>query len=685
MTLFFYNIYYNVQIWFWTIFTDRVHLTHIVIYMLTAIALILAWLFNYYFLKAAKYKDLYENLNAEAKKNQRLKKLYEEEIKTLANMMDEITFPIWQRDRSMNIIYCNSRFCELTDEIRENVIEKGGIELFRDSKQFAEKALKTGQVQVTEQNIISGSGNILSQVVEIPVSDRNTGSKNGTIGFALSLTELQNTRERLKLNLELQKRLIESLNSAIAIYGKNQKLEYYNHAFVELWKLDEDWLKTAPSYGDILEMLREKRKLPEQADFQSFKRENTKMFSNLINTKEDYYYLNDGRVLKVIIIPYQQQGLLFYYEDMTNRLSLERSYNTLLSVQKYTLDNLNDAVVVFGEDGKLELYNPAFKDMWGFSESFLNSEPHASNMISEMANLYASGTTENFKEDFVAGISSRKVSEQKMNRRDGRILTERFNPLPDGATLITYNDITDKENVERSLSAEKKAYEEANKIKTNFLNNVSYELRSPLTSIMGFSEMLLFGLKAKLEGKTREYIDAIHDSSMKLKNLIDNIIDVSSIDAGYMALNIRKTDIFEIINTAVPQIKEEAEKKDIRINVNVDKQVMTVNADGFRLHQAIQAIFHCGIAMSHEGQEIELKISKVNGKVHFEFIDHGDGISAQDIPLLFDQFYRLQSDGLHSSGLGLYLAKKIIEMHGGTIEVESDKNKGSKFIFEIAE
>lgn len=667
-----------------SILTDAAQTEQAVLYLLIALCILLSALLIIYAYKSEKFENLYNSVYKDARLFQRQKNVYENELKSFAGMMDEITLPIWQRDKNLNIIYCNRRFCEVTGEIRENIIHNHNVELFREGKELAARAIKTGQFQVIEQNIVISGSNTLNQVVEIPISDRTStfGAKNGTMGFAMNLAELQNTRERLKLNLELQKRLLDSLNSAVAIYGVNQKLEYYNKAFLDLWKLNEDWLRTYPTYGEILEQLREKRKLPEQIDFGSFKRDNINMFTNLISKKEDYYYLSDGRVLKVIVIPYQNRGLLIYYEDMTTQLSLERNYNTLVSVQKQTLDNLNEGVAVFGQDGKLSLYNPNFARLWNFTESFLSSEPHVSRILDEMAGSYSLEDAKMIREDFISALNGRNFLEKKMLRRDGKVLIERFTPLPDGACLVTYFDITDKENVERSLRAEKKAYEEADKIKTNFLGSVSYELRSPLTSIMGFAEMMLAGMGTKLDNKSSDYTKVILDSSFKLKGLIDNIIDVSTFDAGKVSILRSKITAKDIIEPVLSDIEKAAEKKKLLLNTDIAKSVGSFSADKLRLQQALRAFANCSVSMCREGGKVDIKVTKPGVYVKFEVTDNGVGIPEKDLPHIFDQFYKGQEE-LLESGLELYLAKKIVDMHGGEISVESTPGKGTKFVIEI--
>jgi signal transduction histidine kinase len=634
---------------------------------------------------AKKYSGFFWEESTEKKRLQKLNYALQNELITFASLLDEITFPIWQRDKDLKIRYCNTRFCEIIGNTRDNILTSNELELFKDAKLIAYDALGQNKPQFIEQSIVINGEKTLNQIVEIPVNNLKIRGtiKAGTIGFALNFSELQNTREKLKHYLDSQNKLLESSGNAIAIYGTNERLEYFNNAFVNLWKLDQRWLDTSPTYGEVLETLREKRKLPEQADFVAFKKENVQMFKNLIEKKEVFYYQTDGTVIKAIIIPQDGGGLLFYYEDLTNEISLERSYNTLLSVQRSTLDNLNEAVAVFGEDGRLKLYNPTYEALWMLDESVLKSEPHVNDIIEEERGLHSYNDWEEYKTNFLTNLYSRKFIERKVYRTDNVILLQRFNPLPDGGTLLTYFDISDKENVEKSLRSEKMALEEAERIKTNFLSNVSYELRSPLMSVMGFAEILSMEYFSTLDAKSKDYLKAIIDSSMKLKYLIDNIIDVSSIDAGYVKLNATNIYVPEMMNEISTDVEKEAIKKDINISYALDIEVRDVIADKDRIKQVIKTIITNSIAMTNPNGKIEVKVSINRNNVKFEISDEGIGIGEDDMKNIFDQFFKIQSDSFHGTGLGLYLAKKIIEMHGGYIVAESVVNKGSKFIFEI--
>jgi two-component system sensor histidine kinase ResE len=195
--------------------------------------------------------------------------------------------------------------------------------------------------------------------------------------------------------------------------------------------------------------------------------------------------------------------------------------------------------------------------------------------------------------------------------------------------------------------------------------------------------MMIAGIGTKVDDKAKDYLRAINDSSLKLKDLIDNIIDVSSFDAGYVILSTKKTDIFDLVNPIVKELKAEAAKKKISLVAEISKDVGTVSVDKDRIQQALRAIINCSVAMSKEGQEVDVAVSKDDKYVIFEVSDSGTGIGEGDLKLIFDQFYKMQSDNTHGTGLGLYLAKKIIEIHLGSIDVQSKLGKGTKFTFKL--
>ena len=205
---------------------------------------------------------------------------------------------------------------------------------------------------------------------EIPLGDA------GVIGTAVDVTETAAAEARLQQHADAHAATLDTLQTAVAIFGPDQKLTFYNKAFVRLWGLPETFLDRHPGEGEILDRLRDTRKLPEQRDYQAWKRARLALYQNAASRGEESWHLPGGQTIRVITQPHPFGGLTFLYEDVTARLALESDYNTLMKVQSATLDTLSEGVAVFGPDGKLKLHNAAFARIWEFDAEDLAGEPH---------------------------------------------------------------------------------------------------------------------------------------------------------------------------------------------------------------------------------------------------------------------------------------------------------------------
>ncbi len=611
-----------------------------------------------------------------SKLEQRRKWLVEQES-SLEPILDTLNYPVWKRDKELKITYCNARYAKAVDKKRDAIREEN-IELFDGARKLAEDTLKTNIMHTVTRHIIDGEERREYKITEFP-------AKRGTIGIAEDLSRINEIKEELQQHISVQSDLMESTASAIAIFSADKKLQYFNRAYSNLWHLDESWLSNKPHFSDILERLREQRMLPEQADFKEFKHQQLSLFTNLIKKTESYYYLPDGTVLRVITIPHEHGGLLFSYEDMTEQINLERSYNTLMSVKKSTIDSLYEALAAFGEDGRLQLNNPRFAAMWDIPPNMLESRPHIGEVFDAMQPRF-DFTEEDwqlFKHTLLNKASERVNSHEKLELKDGKIIELAFVPLPDGGMLLIFTDVTDTYLVERSLRAEKEALAEADTIKTKFLANVSYELRSPLTSIRGFTELLLEQYFGTVNPKQQEYLESILTSSERLTSLIDNILDVASIDAGYMKLDISEFDIKSCLSEALELAKSGMrEKKDLQFILTCPNDIGTLTADKKRIQQIIIQLLRNAIRMTQEQGSIVLFAERLEkDRIHIGVKDTGAGIPEDEQANVFDKFHRLRADGYSGTGLGLTIAKSFVELHGGEMDVISEVGAGTAISF----
>lgn len=622
--------------------------------------------------------EMFNHLNVE---NEELKA----DIVSKNNILNSLPVPIWMRDENLKVCYFNNKFSQIISYQEGEQDNPNLLELDNQSISLAVIAKNTNLEQKEERHIIVDGQRCLYQIYEIPVPNLDI-----IVGMGYDMTSKELVKSELERHISAQSDLLESTASATAIYGADMKLQFFNQAFVRLWDLNEHWLVTNPTYAQILEKLREKRKLPEQADFQKFKSEQIKLFTDIISPYNEFFYLPNGTYLRVIVIQHALGGLLFSYEDMTDKLQLERSIRTLSAVQKETIDNLNEGITVFGENGKLELSNPKYMSMWKQDKEFVSLQPHISDVLEVM---YKSCDHRmklvEFKDIFLSKISARVTAEISLVLKDDSVIDLLFVPLPDGGTLISYHDVTDTMTVERSLREKNMALQDADRIKTEFLANVSYELRSPLTSIIGFSEMLEREYYGGLNKQQTEYIEAIHNSSHYLMMLINDILDLASIDAGYMKLELSKFDIFQVIQSIRPLVQERIKEEKLSFEIICEPNIGGMLGDEKRVKQVLFKLLSNSIENSFENGIVKLTASKTGpATINFIIEDNGIGMDEEEVLHAFDKFYNISSKKKAKKiggGLGLALVKSFVELHGGKIIVESSKNKGSKFncIFQI--
>ncbi len=268
----------------------------------------------------------------------------------------------------------------------------------------------------------------------------------------------------------------------------------------------------------------------------------------------------------------------------------------------------------------------------------------------------------------------RKQRKGRVSLTDGRDFEFAAVPLPDGNALFTMLDITDARVIETALRERNEALEEADRMKTAFVSNMSYELRTPLTSIGGFAEMLAQGYAGELPATATEYVTAILDSVARLGVLIDNVLDLTQSDSGSLLLAEEEVDLEELARAAAADFQESAERKSVDFAIEVDPSIGSVTGDKRRLRQSIDNILNNAFAYIGEGGRVLLRASGTEETAEIVVSDTGRGISLIDQARVFDRFHRAAAGpgGEEAAlGLGLPLARQFIEAHGGSILLES--------------
>jgi len=602
---------------------------------------------------------------------------YLDEHHLASSLLDNAPFPVWIRNQALNIAWVNRAYLEIVEQdnlesVIDHQIELAGSTHKDAQHSNARDALSSGAALSQKFFVVTGGERKSLAITEAPL-DKNLGN---TIGFAIDITREEFMEAELQQHKSSHAKTLDMMSTPVAIFGPDQSLRFYNKAFAELWQLKEKWLDSEPKHGELLEELRERCQVPEQADFPSWKRDIINYYTDLLEPAEETWYLPSGKTIRVVTQPHPLGGLLVIFEDVTDKLALERSYNTLIDVQRETLENLYEAVTVVGADGRIKLFNAAYCGLWGLDKDMLSGQPH----IGEVLDICAPQFTKTAKdwpplrEQILSFAISRAQHSGEWHLTNGSVLEYSVVPLPDGAALFSIIDQTAKANIENALNDKNNALEAADKLKSEFVASMSYELRTPLNSIIGFSELLASGSAGVLAGKQSEYVDATLQSSYKLRELIENILDMAIIEAGKMAIESKPYDMNEVVSDIAKLTAVNAQSKSVSLVINCDNQLGNVSGDSRRIKQAVYNLIMDSLARAGREGRVQLDITGSSNEVLLRLEHsgasralHGAGDSG------------LSGTPTPGAGLGLSLVHSFFELHGGTVTTE-DKKNGARII-----
>jgi signal transduction histidine kinase len=494
-----------------------------------------------------------------------------------------------------------------------------------------------------------------------------------------ALLDAQTRDGKSRPSIETRFRSFDRLATAFAVFDADRRLAHFNQAYVDLWQLDPALLATRPRDGEILDRLRQGRRLPEKADYRDWKKSWLAAYGTN-SQREDQWHLPDGRTLHVVADSAAEGGVTYLYENVTELLALESRYNALIHVQRETLDTLREGVAVFAPNGRLRLHNRAFAAIWRLSPALLGSEPHIDDVIFACRPLYDDPQEwERTKAAVTAIFSERRSYEAQLDRPDGTVIACAALPLPDGGTLLTYSDVTDSKRVERALVDRNEALETASRVKSAFVSHVSYELRTPLTNIIGFTELLASPATGTLGQKQREYLSDIRSSGQTLLAIIDDILDLATIDAGTFELKLASVKVRSVIDAAVLGLRERLKQNRIELDIRIEPGIEDFVADGPRVTQILYNLLANAIGFSSPGSRIVLSCRREDDKLAFTVEDEGCGIPAEYQATVFERFEsRANGSGHRGAGLGLSIVKSLVEFHGGDVVLSSTPGRGTE-------
>ena len=591
------------------------------------------------------------------------------QVERLSAVLDAAPMPVWLRGSDGKLAWVNQAYVASVEAPDGDVVVKAGIEIA--SRSSLDKTLANPKTGCTGRihAIIGGAMRALD-IHEVSLPD-------GTAGFAIDMTALEEAEKELDRHIKAHTSTLNKLDTAIAIFGPDQRLRFHNAAYATLWPLESKWLDAHPTDSEILDRLRSQRCIPEQANYREWKTKQLQAYTTL-EVRESWWYLPDGRSLHVVCEQHPFGGVTYLYENATKEIQLESRYNELIGVQRETLDNLEEGIALLGSDGRVKLFNPAFARYWNLDPGFLETEPHIEDLTKHGRRVVTDTAAWDEVKFGVTRLDvERKPTTGKINAAD-RVLQFTAVPLPDGNTLLTFADISDSSRMERALRDRADALEAADRLKNMFLSNVSYEIRTPLTSVLGFAEGLQMGLAGPLTPKQQDYVSDIRKSSTDLKTIIDAIIDLTAIDAGAMELRLERVDVTNLLESVAEKLAPAIDHRDLTLNVEVGADVASFVADPNRAEQILSNLLSNAIGFSEPGGTIRMGAKRTGNTLQFWVSDSGRGIDPEFQKQAFERFQSRPIPGGHRGpGLGLSIVKSFVELHDGQVSLLSKVNQGT--------
>ena len=468
----------------------------------------------------------------------------------LSDFLDAQAEPIWLSRSSGELAWANQAWLRAVEAPTLESAKKRKLSFDKGAEALGKEAIAAGQAQ-TAQRWITLDGRRRAFLITAKPLPGGLAAVS-----ALDVTEAEEAKDQLRRHIEAQGETFDQIGEAVAIFSPQRTLSFHNAAFAELWGLEPAWLADKPTHGEILDRLRQRRRLPETMDYAGWKAAELKRYEDIGHGQDEIWPLPDGRTLRIV------------------------------------------------------------------------RQPH-----------------------------------------------------PTGGLLLLFSDITDTRKLEGALADRSQALEETERLKRDFVGNVSYELRTPLTTIIGYSE-LLDHMGSALSERVRGHVASVRQAASQLARSIDDVLDMAQVDAGEMALDLGDTPIDELMVSAQERWTREATEAGASIEVKHPPDIGVIRADPRRLSQTLDHLLENAVRQSPPGAIITLSAQRTLGEIQIQVTDQGRGIPFHVQAHIFDRFVGRDRGG---PGLGLALVKALVELHGGWVALESEPGNGATFTCHLPE
>ena len=573
-------------------------------------------------------------------------------------------------------------------EAVEEQVAKRMRRISRHELRRVEHEMPNGKVLLTRYDPISDGG-LLMTCRDVTEAQRI----EQTLDARYLAQELERAQRRLS-------EAIEAISEGFVLFDSEDRLVLCNATYRRYYadavgKEAVTRLKPGALYEDVIRTFFERGLSPDAAlDVDSYlKRRRDRQDRSGVPVE---FHLSSGVWLQSTERRTHAGGVVSVYTDITEVKQREGELNAVLDTIEY-------GICFMGRDLRARVANRAFREMWGFPDDFFDSHPTLAEMIGYNRHTGLYGVPDDQWEDYLSGriaaVRAGAIAPFEWTRADGRVLRYQCTELPNGGRMLTYLDITEMKRRERRLSelvdelavtrdealqARDQAME-ANRTKSQFLANMSHELRTPLNAIIGITEMLEEDARDDALDDYIEPLERVSRAGTHLLHLINEVLDLSKIEAGRIEFNVETIDVAELMEELATTAQPLADKKGNRLVVRCPEEFGAMHGDPTRVRQIVLNLLSNACKFT-EGGEVSLTVSRkrTHGKdwIRFAVADTGIGMTPEQQAKVFEEFAQADSSTTRKyggTGLGLAISRRFCRMMGGDIELISEPGVGSTF------
>jgi len=597
---------------------------------------------------------------------------------------------IWETGADLSITYVSDRIAEITGFPKERFIGRRRWELPSDPgpQGWQPHIAAVERHEVLEDFEYSADDAFGARrtyrINGKPIFDKDGGFL-GYRGTGTDVTAEVAARREAEQKRELLETIFENLGQGVSVVDEKLNVVAFNHRFLELFGIPEGAIRSGCSLESLLRFHAGRGEYGEE-DVERAIRKRLALAGSFHPFAFEHRR-PDGTLLAVRGQPLPSGGSVTTFRDVTAERKAEAALQESEHRLREVIDRALDAYISINAQGMIIDWNPAAVEIFGWTQQEALGR-----------NLADLVMPERYREQHLAGL--RRLVETGRGRLEGRrielpalrrsgeeFLIELTISAQRAGGRLLFNafirDITERKEAERSLMLAKEAAEVANQAKSQFLANMSHELRTPLNAILGFSDIIARRMMGPLEGRYVEYARDIHKSGDHLLALINDILDISSVEAGKLVLEPAPVDLYDVTQSCLELLGQAARSAGVTLVNEVPADAQRLLADPRRLRQILLNLVGNAVKFSHRESSVFVRLGGDAGHVTLEVIDHGIGMAPELVEQVFEPFVQLRTgaDRAHEgTGLGLALVRQFVALHGGTIRLESAPGKGTTAI-----